>query len=158
MNDDSHNKYIWMCNIHRMLQMVGNMRASLELLNKLGGYPPLDEDFRRNTSEVYQSWLNLMEVGITNFKSKNSTTVAELEENIFSINGIRIVIRLPPDTTVAIPRYDRAFSDNNDVGWFTEAIGQMIGFRNITVIDGNGKVPSDTTKLGEVRKSYLRTL
>ncbi len=82
-------------------------------------------------------------------------SVSELEEQIFSKEGVRIVIRAAKG--IAFDSYiykNKADARTSITNWYMTRVKPILGDFEGTVIDGNGDIPHGRTSMQSVRESY----
>ncbi len=82
-------------------------------------------------------------------------TPLEIEQEVYGLDQIRIVIRAPASTTLGDYRYARRAADNASISeWLDQRIKPILGIHTAVVIDGKGNIPHGRTRLSVVRESY----
>ncbi len=82
-------------------------------------------------------------------------TVQEFEEQVWSIEGIRLVIRAPEGTQISDYDYKNAAQSNiNVTKWISTRITPSLNGFEATVIQGNGEEPHGRNLLKKVRETY----
>lgn len=91
---------------------------------------------------------------------ENSVSILDLEEEIFEVEGIRVVIRAP--TSQRVPcgykkLFNRCLGDQRPLKLLLIRIERIIGEGvHLCVVDGTGHyVVNKKTLLGEIRESYV---
>ncbi|WP_445677477.1 hypothetical protein [Pseudomonas putida] len=84
-------------------------------------------------------------------------TVQEFEEQVWTVEGIRVVVRAPENARV--PEYDYQNAANSTFSvtkWMTTRIDPALDGTNyqVTVIQGNGEEPHGRNLLKKVRATY----
>jgi hypothetical protein len=83
--------------------------------------------------------------------------IKELEDEVFSKDEIRIVVRAGRNTNVGDYNYERKAADNTSLSdWLDQRIQPLVEDYHVTVIDGYGAVAHGRTRLGVVRETYFR--
>jgi len=83
--------------------------------------------------------------------------VAELEDEVYNLDEIRIVIRASRKLEIGDYQYERKAADNTSITeWLEQRIYPLLGSERVRVevIDGYGGLPHGRTKLGSVRATY----
>lgn len=79
----------------------------------------------------------------------------QLEQFVFDVEGIRLIIRLPWNAEVGEYAYQRRAAGNTSVTeWLNLRIAPLIGGAGTVVVDGSGRVPHGRSHLDTVRNSY----
>jgi hypothetical protein len=79
----------------------------------------------------------------------------EIEQTVFDLEEIRIVIRAPISDNLGDFNYTRKAADNASVSeWLEQRIKPLLNDCAVVVIDGTGVSPNGRTKLSTVRASY----
>lgn len=98
--------------------------------------------------------LNIVNLG----GNSDRYTLAEIEEQIFQREGIRVVFRAENAETRAIWRsytYDRALAKSSSMAVFHQRISNYADGVPYVVIDGRGKkIMNEDMTVGMVRSSY----
>lgn len=83
-------------------------------------------------------------------------TPTELEQMIFSLEGVRIFIRAERDRRLfpAYPYLRRAQGNYTVSDWFSKRVSPILGQYQADVVCGNGSIPPGQTNLDTVRNSY----
>lgn len=84
--------------------------------------------------------------------------IKELEDSVYDLDEVRIVVRGPRATEVGDYNYERKASDSTSITeWLDQRIKPLIGDNmRVEVIDGYGALPHGRTRLSVVRETYLR--
>jgi len=85
----------------------------------------------------------------------------DLEEEVFEVEGVRIVIRTAPSTRVVCgykALFKRNLGDDRQLSLLVNRIQRIVGEGvHVEVIDGKGQRPSHSkTLLGKLRASYVK--
>ena len=86
-------------------------------------------------------------------------TIKELEQDVYDLDEIRIVVRAARNLDVGEYRYERKASDNTSITeWLDQRVYPLLGPERVRVevIDGYGALPHGRTRLSVVRDSYAR--
>ena len=79
----------------------------------------------------------------------------DIEDQIWVLEGIRVVIRAPKNAQFEEYNYSRKISSTSSVtDWVNGRLRPIIGDTDFSVIDGNGIVPHGRTSMDTLRKSY----
>ncbi len=82
-------------------------------------------------------------------------TVAEFEDQVWSLEGVRIIVRAPQSEMVDDYAYTRKISSSTSVtDWGNGRVKPLLGGRDFYVVDGTGTRPHGRTNMGTVRDSY----
>lgn len=82
-------------------------------------------------------------------------SVSELEEQIFSKEGVRIVIRAGKGVTFNPYNYkNKADARTSITNWYMTRVKPILGDFEGAVVDGNGDIPHGRTSMQSVRDSY----
>lgn len=82
----------------------------------------------------------------------------EIEQAVFELDEIRIVIRAGTNTQLGSYQYARKAAENASVAeWLEQRIKPITKGHGVVVIDGNGNVPHGRTRLSTLRASYERS-
>lgn len=85
----------------------------------------------------------------------NQITVAELEDKVWSLEGVRIVIRSPQSELVEDYTYQRKISSKSSVtSWGENRLKPLLNGKDYYIVDGSGTRPHGRTNMGKVRDSY----
>lgn len=84
--------------------------------------------------------------------------VKELEDSVYDLDEVRIVVRVPRNDDVGDYTYERKASDSTSVTeWLDQRVRPLLTDRTrVEVVDGYGAIPHGRTSLGVVRQSYQR--
>lgn len=81
----------------------------------------------------------------------------EIEQAVFELDEVRIVIRADTDTPMGSYKYARKAAENASITeWLDQRIRPIVNGKGVVVIDGNGNVPHGRTRLSTLRSSYER--
>jgi hypothetical protein len=86
-------------------------------------------------------------------------TVKDLEQEVYDLDEIRIVVRTSRDLDVGDYDYERKAADNTSITeWLDQRIYPLFGQNRVRVevVDGYGALPHGRTRLSVVRGSYAR--
>ena len=82
----------------------------------------------------------------------------EIEQAVFELDEIRIVIRAGTNTQLGSYQYTRKAAENASVAeWLDQRIKPITNNHAVVVIDGNGNIPHGRTRLSSLRASYERS-
>ncbi len=82
-------------------------------------------------------------------------TVAEFEDKVWTLEGVRIVVRAPQSDMVEDYSFYRKIASSTSVtDWGNGRIRPLLGGRDFYVIDGSGTRPHGRTNMGTIRDSY----
>ena len=82
----------------------------------------------------------------------------EIEQAVFELDEIRIVIRAKTNTPLGSYQYTRKAAENASVAeWLDQRIRPIVDDHGVVVIDGNGNVPHGRTRLSTLRASYEKS-
>ena len=82
-------------------------------------------------------------------------TVEELEKKVRDQDGVRIVVRERLNAKVKEYDHKKAAQDNWRITQFlNNRIAPLVKGREVSVIDGNGKISNGNMKLKMIRQSY----
>lgn len=85
-------------------------------------------------------------------------TVAEFEEKIWEIDGIRIVIRMQESAQVDDYGYKNAATANwSTTKWLERRVTPCLRGHEVVVIDGSGGVPHGRTLIQNVKNTYKKS-
>lgn len=80
----------------------------------------------------------------------------ELEDQIWTLEGIRVVIRAPKNVQFSPYNYSRKLSATSSItDWINGRLKPIIGDYGFSIIDGNGEIPHGRTSMDTLRKSYF---
>lgn len=84
--------------------------------------------------------------------------IKELEDSVYDLDEVRIVVRAPRSTEVGEYSYERKASDSTSVTeWLDQRVKPLVDDKTrIEVVDGYGALPHGRTSLGVVRGTYRR--
>ena len=84
-------------------------------------------------------------------------TVQELEDKVWSLDGIRIVVRDASNATVKDYTYKRAARAGWSITKFkTERIARLLKGQQVVILKGDGLKPHGRTLLSSIRRSYKK--
>lgn len=79
----------------------------------------------------------------------------EIEQAVFDLDEIRIVIRAKTSEDLGSYTYSRKAAENTSVSeWLEQRIKPIVNSHGVVVVDGRGNIPHGRTKLSRVRRSY----
>ncbi len=82
-------------------------------------------------------------------------TVQEFEEQVWAIEGIRVVVRAPENTQIADYDYQNAATSTFSLTkWIQTRLNQHLNGYEAIVIQGNGEEPHGRNLLKKVRATY----
>jgi hypothetical protein len=82
-------------------------------------------------------------------------TPAEIEQAVFDLEEVRIVIRAPKREALNDFDYDRKAAGNTSItDWLDQRIRPLVGDHQVVVVDGTGALPHGRTKMDKLRASY----
>lgn len=85
----------------------------------------------------------------------NKITIAELEDKIWTIEGIRVVVRAPQSDLVDDYNYQRKISASASItDWGNGRLKPILDGKDYYVVDGSGTRPHGRTNMDTVRESY----
>jgi hypothetical protein len=84
-------------------------------------------------------------------------TPAEIEQAVFDLEEVRMVIRAPIREQLEDFDYDRKAAGNTSItDWLDQRIKPLIGSFQVAVVDGTGALPHGRTRMDKLRDSYAR--
>ena len=84
-------------------------------------------------------------------------TAAEIEQAVYDLEEVRIVIRAPARAPMGDYTNVRAAPGTASVAeWLAQRILPLTGGNEVLVIDGNGAIPHGRTRMATLRASYER--
>lgn len=82
---------------------------------------------------------------------------SDFEDKVWEIEGIRIVLRCPPDREVAEYDYKNAANKGSSIAeWLNGRVLPKLGEVEVAVVAGNGEQPHGRSLLRTVRASYSK--
>ena len=82
---------------------------------------------------------------------------SELEEAIWDLETIRVVIRDTSNARLSCYPYMNAANQNWTLQrWLSNRVEPQLNNQDVVIVDGYGNIPVRQTKLGTVRSSYNR--
>jgi hypothetical protein len=82
-------------------------------------------------------------------------TPTEIEQKIFDLEEIRVVIRAQSNTKLGNYNFDRKAAINASISeWLSSRVYPILDGNEIVVVDGTGAIPHGRTKLAKLRESY----
>lgn len=89
------------------------------------------------------------------FLGKENMKVSELEQRVWELEGLRIVVRANRNDEVEDYDYKNAANENWRTAEFVKnRVERRVGGREVTVIQGDGKIANGNLLLYALRKSY----
>jgi hypothetical protein len=81
---------------------------------------------------------------------------AELEQAVFDLEEVRIVVRAPRREELGNFDYDRKAAGNTSItDWLEQRIYPLTGDHSVVVVDGSGALPHGRTRMERLRNSYI---
>ena len=81
----------------------------------------------------------------------------EIEQAVFDLEEVRIVIRAPVRDELGDFQYDRKAAGNTSISdWLEQRIKPIVDGRAVVVVDGNGTLPHGRTEMERLRETYGR--
>ena len=81
--------------------------------------------------------------------------VGDLEDAVWTIDGIRLVVRAPMNQEVGDFDWQNAISENTSLtSYFRIRISPRLQQVEFSVIDGRGMEPNGNTRIKNIRHSY----
>lgn len=82
-------------------------------------------------------------------------TVAELEDKVWTTEGIRVVVRAPQTDLVDDYEYQRKITSTSSVtDWGNGRLKPILNGKDYYIVDGSGTRPHGRTNMETVRDSY----
>lgn len=82
-------------------------------------------------------------------------TIADFEDQVWSLEGVRIVVRATQSTMVKRYDYSRKIAASTSVtDWGNGRIKPLLCDLDFYVVDGSGTRPHGRTNMGTIRDSY----
>lgn len=82
-------------------------------------------------------------------------TIQEFEEQVWSLEGIRLIVRAPENAQIPDYAYQKAATSTISLTkWIQTRITPALGDLDATVIQGNGEEPHGRNLLKKVRATY----
>jgi hypothetical protein len=79
----------------------------------------------------------------------------EIEQAVFDLEEVRIVIRAPATERLGDYPFARKAASNTSVTeWLQQRVMPILGDNAVVVIDGSGRIPHGRTKMETLRASY----
>jgi hypothetical protein len=79
----------------------------------------------------------------------------EIEQAVFDLEEVRIVIRAPLKEDLGDFDYDRKAAGNTSISdWLEQRIKPLINGHSVVVIDGTGALPHGRTRMEKLRETY----
>ncbi len=79
----------------------------------------------------------------------------KLEQKIFELEGVRIIVRAASDEKVGKYDYQRcATGSMSTADWLKTRVYPLTGDLEIVVVNGRGELPHGKTHMGTLRDSY----
>jgi hypothetical protein len=86
---------------------------------------------------------------------EGTLTALEIEQAVFELEEIRIVIRAPANGNFEPYQYTRKAAENASIAeWLEQRVKPIINGHGVVVVDGNGNIPHGRTRLSTLRASY----
>lgn len=84
-------------------------------------------------------------------------TPRELEQIIYELEEVRVVIRAPTNAEIGVYPYSRKAAGNASITeWLQQRVAPASLGYEVAVIDGGGAIPHGRTKMETLRASYIR--
>lgn len=84
-------------------------------------------------------------------------TPVQIEQSVFELEDIRIVIRADKKANLGEFEFVRKAAGNSSINeWIESRLAPILNGHDIVVVDGTGAIPSRRTKLSTLRASYDR--
>ncbi len=84
-------------------------------------------------------------------------TPAEIEQAVFELEEVRIVIRAPIKARLGDFSYSRQAANNASIAeWLNQRIKPLILDHSVVVVDGTGILRNGRTNMATLRQSYVR--
>jgi hypothetical protein len=84
-------------------------------------------------------------------------TPPEIEQAVFELEEIRVVIRTGLRDQLGDFLYERRAAGNTSIAeWLEQRITPIVGKLPVVVVDGTGALPHGRTKLENLRASYAK--
>lgn len=81
--------------------------------------------------------------------------VREFEDQVWEIEGVRLVVHAPNDTLVEPYTYQNATASGTNVTkWIENRVSPCINDHTVMVVQGNGEQPHGRTLIRNVRSYY----
>lgn len=85
-------------------------------------------------------------------------TPLEIEQSVFELDEIRIVVRAAVSAQLGLYDYSRKAAENASISeWLDQRIRPIVQGHGVVVIDGNGNIPHGRTRLSTLRASYAKS-
>lgn len=82
-------------------------------------------------------------------------TVAEFEDKVWTLEGVRIIIRAPQSDMVNDYIYARKYISSSSVtDWINGRIKPLLNGKDFYIVDGSGTRPHGRTNMENLRNSY----
>lgn len=79
----------------------------------------------------------------------------EIEEAVFALEEVRIVIRCNPRADLGDYQYTRRAAGNSSVTeWLEQRIVPIVDGHQVVVINGQGEIPHGRTRMERLRSTY----
>ena len=79
----------------------------------------------------------------------------DLEQAVFELEEVRIVVRAPLNTDLGDFQYDRKAAGNTNItDWLEQRIKPLLNGNAVAVVGGTGTYPHGRTKMDTLRASY----
>jgi hypothetical protein len=84
-------------------------------------------------------------------------TPTEIEQAVFELEEVRIVIRAPIKARLGDFLYARQAANNASISeWLNQRIKPLVPDHTVVVVDGTGTLPNSRTSMATLRQSYVR--
>lgn len=82
-------------------------------------------------------------------------TPTEIEQRIFELEEIRVVVRAASNERLGNYNFDRKAAANASItDWLNSRVLPLLDGNEVVVVDGTGAIPHGRTKLAKLRESY----
>lgn len=82
-------------------------------------------------------------------------SVADFEDKVWTLEGVRIVVRAAQGEMVEDYDYSRKAASNSSItDWGNGRVKPLLGGKDYYIVDGSGTRPHGRTKMDTVRDSY----
>jgi hypothetical protein len=80
---------------------------------------------------------------------------ADLEQAVFELEEVRIVVRAPLNAELGDFKYDRKAAGNTSItDWLEQRIKPLLNGHPVAVVGGTGAYPHGRTRMDTLRDSY----
>jgi hypothetical protein len=84
-------------------------------------------------------------------------TPTEIEQKVFELEHVRIVIRAKSSESLGDYSYLRKAADGSSITeWIHSRLKHIVGDSDVVVVDGSGAIPHGRTRMSTLRASYIR--